>query len=246
MKKYLLICLIFAVFCSAFAVSADPIKVAVNPDAKPFKYLDEEGNFAGIDAEVMNGIAESQNLEIEYVVMDFEELLDAVASCEVDAAISALTLTEKRSEIVSFTSPYVMEAQSTYVRLANDSWTGISDPAIKVIGAKAGTTSADSAAIISDMNSVEVRLYPDYGLLFQALENNEIDAAISDELLAKGFVDSYADMMTIGQPLNAEAYAIAVCPNNPDLVKTFNDGLNEMRQSGKLDQIVLDNLMSAK
>ncbi len=239
MKKYLLICLIFAVFCGAFAVSADPIKVAVNPDAKPFKY-------PGIDAEVMNGIAELQNLEVEYVVMDFEELLEAVASCEVDAAISALTLTEKRAEIVSFTTPYVMGAQSTYVRLVNDSWTGISDPSIKVIGAKAGTTSADSAAIISDMNSVEVRLYPDYGTLFQALENNEIDAAIADELLAKSFVDSYADLMTVGQPLSAETYAIAVCPNNPDLVKTFNDGLNELRRNGKLDQIVLDNLMPDK
>lgn len=243
MKKLLLICVIGIIFCSVLSVAADPIKVAINPDTKPFKYLDENGEFAGIDAEVINIVARSQDLEIELVPMEFSKIIDAVASCEVDAAISALTLTENRSKLVSFTDPYVMGAQAVFVRSKNDGWKDISDPSIKIVGAKSGTTSEDSVTIISDMNKVESIFYTDYESLFKALENDEIDAAVADELLAKSFVDSYADIMTIGQPLSAEVYAIAVCPSNTELLQTLNNGLNELRRNGTLDQIVLDNLM---
>ena len=243
MKKLLLICVIGIIFCSVLSAAADPIKVAINPDTKPFKYLDENGEFAGIDAEVINIVARSQDLEIELVPMEFSKIIDAVASCEVDAAISALTLTENRSKLVSFTDPYVMGAQAVFVRSKNDGWKDISDPSIKIVGAKSGTTSEDSVTIISDMNKVESIFYTDYESLFKALENDEIDAAVADELLAKSFVDSYADIMTIGQPLSAEVYAIAVCPSNTELLQTLNNGLNELRRNGTLDQIVLDNLM---
>lgn len=243
MKKLLLVCVIGIILCSVLSAAADPIKVAINPDTKPFKYLDENGEFAGIDAEVINIVARSQDLEIELVPMEFSEIIDAVASCEVDAAISALTLTENRSKLVSFTDPYVMGAQSVYVLAKNDDWKDISDPSIKTIGAKTGTTSEDSVTVISDMNKVESKLYQDYESLFKALEDGEIDAAVADELLAKSFVDSYADIMTIGQPLSAEVYAIAVCPSNTELLQTLNKGLNELRRNGTLDQIVLDNLM---
>ena len=249
MKKINLVCLIcvvFMMFCSFMSVSADPIKVAINPDTKPFKYLDENGEFAGIDAEVIKGITEAEGLEVEFVVMKFEDILDAVASCEVDAAISALTKTEARSEVVAFSEPYVMSLQSVFVRLKNDNFQDISDLLIKTVGAKSGTTGETNGRIITEMNNQELKLYPGYKELFEALEKDEIDAAVSDELLAKEFVDSYADMMTIGQPLSSEPYAIAVCPSNTELVTSINHGLSEMRRSGKLDEIVLGNLMPAE
>ena len=241
MKKVLLICIMVIVLCSALTAAADPIKVAINPDTKPFKYLDENGEFAGIDADVINSIAEAEDLEIEFV-----EMMDAVASCEVDAAISALTKTENRSRMVSFSEPYIMSFQSAFVRLKNDSAKDISDPAIKIIGAKSATTAEENSRIAAERLNLELKLYPDYAQLFEALENDEIDAAVSDELLAKQFVDSYGDMMTIGQPLTSEPYAIAVCPNNTDLLEAINHGMSELRKNGTLDEILLENLNPAE
>lgn len=242
MKKVLLICIMIIVLCSALTAAADPIKVAINPDTKPFKYLDENGEFAGIDADVINSIAEAEGLEIEFVEMEFDEIMDAVASCEVDAAISALTKTENRSMMVSFSEPYIMGLQSAFIRLKNDGWKDISDPAVKILGAKSGTTAEENSRIAAERLNLEMKHYPDYAELFEALENDEIDVAISDELLAKQFVDSYGDMMTIGQPLTSEPYAIAVCPNNTDLLETINHGMSELRKNGTLDEILLENL----
>ena len=246
MKKFLLICIMCIIMCSAMTAAADPIKVAINPDTKPFKYLDENGEFAGIDADVINSIAEAEGLEIEFVEIEFNEIMDAVASCEVDAAISALTKTENRSKMVSFSEPYIMGLQSAFIRLKNDGWKDISDPAVKILGAKSGTTSEENSRIAAERLNLELKHYPDYAELFEALENDEIDAAISDELLAKQFVDSYGDMMTIGQPLTSEPYAIAVCPDNTELLEAINNGMNELRKNGSLDEILLKNLNPAE
>ena len=247
-KSYIifLISIFFILSLGVLTVEAEPITVAINPDAKPFKYMDENGTYSGIDADVINAIAEETGLELEFVVMDFDQILDAVTSCEVDAAISAFTKNENREKMVLFSEPYLIGAQSTFVRIKNDSFKDISDQNIKSIGTKTGTTSENAARIISEMYNYEQKHYENYHDLFAALENDEIDAAISDEFLAKEFVDSYADIMTIGQPLTNEPYAIAVCPDNTELVNTLNTGLAAIQKSGKIDEIVLQNLMPGK
>ena len=148
--------------------------------------------------------------------------------------------------MVSFSEPYIMGLQSAFIRLKNDGWKDISDPAVKILGAKSGTTSEENSRIAAERLNLELKHYPDYAELFEALENDEIDVAISDELLAKQFVDSYGDMMTIGQPLTSEPYAIAVCPNNTDLLETINHGMSELRKNGTLDEILLENLNPAE
>ena len=245
MKKTTLICMICvvcAMFAGVLSAAADPVKIAINPDTKPFKYYDEEGNFAGIDAEIIYAIAEETGLEFELVPMDFSDIFDAVSTCEVDAAISALSITGYRSEIVSFTIPYANDQMSAFARMANDNFKDIQDPTIKVIGAKAGTTAEEAADMLLETFDYEKKVYADYTELFAALENDEIDVAIADEMLAKQLVNDYADMLTIGQPLVVEPYAIAVCPSNTELLNSLNAGLNALNLNGTLDQIILKNL----
>lgn len=245
MKKAILFCLfiIFTLSISVINAGADSIKVAINPDTKPFKYYDRDGKFAGIDADVINALAEELDLEIEFVEMKFENIIDSVSSCDVDAAISALSKNENRSEKVSFTDAYIMGQLSAFVRLKNDNYKDITDENIDVIGSKIGTTAEAAGKDFAVKYNLEHKHYENYADLFAALENDEIDAALSDEFLAKEFVDSYADIMTVGQAISIEPYAIAVCPNNNELVQKLNAGLSSLQQSGKLDEILLNNLM---
>ena len=245
MKKTFLICLfvIFILSVAVLSAAADPIKVGINPDTKPFKYYDENGEFSGIDADVIKALAEELDLEIEFVEMKFEDIFESVASCEVDAAISALTKNANRSELVAFTDPYLTGQLSAFVRLKNDDITDISDEDIDVIGSKIGTTAETAGRDLAGKYNLEQKHYENYADLFAALENDEIDAAISDEFLAKEFVDSYADIMTVGQIISHEPYAIAVCPDNNELVQKLNTGLAALQLSGKLDEILLNNLM---
>lgn len=247
MKKTFLICLIVSIVfvLGVLSAAADPIKVAINPDSKPFKYYDDNGDFAGIDADVMKALAEELDMEIEYVEIKFEDLFDSVASCDVDAAISALSKNENRSEMVSFTDAYLIGQLSAFVRLKNDNVKDLSDENIRVIGSKTGTTGDDAGRYLAEQYNLEHKHYENYADLFASLESDQIDAAISDEFLAKSFVDSYADIMTVGQVIANEPYAIAVCPDNNELVQKLNIGLAVLQRSGKLDEILLTNLMNS-
>ena len=162
-----------------------------------------------------------------------------------DAAISALSKNENRSEMVSFTDAYLIGQLSAFVRLKNDNVKDLSDENIRVIGSKTGTTGDDAGRYLAEQYNLEHKHYENYADLFAALESDQIDAAISDEFLAKSFVDSYADIMTVGQVIANEPYAIAVCPDNNELVQKLNIGLAVLQRFGKLDEILLTNLMNS-
>ncbi len=117
MKKVLSIILtiamLFTVSIFAFADGTNgpmqkaKIKVGVSADFKPFEYYDENGELTGFDIDLMNYIVQRIGFDIEYVEFPFDRLFPAVASGEVNCAISALTPTEERDGVVDFTIPYL-------------------------------------------------------------------------------------------------------------------------------------------
>jgi len=88
------------------------IKVGINAEFPPFEYY-ENGNLTGFDIELMNTIGERIGYNIEYIEFPFDRLLPAVASGEVDCAISAISVTKERDGVVDYTRAY-LEAAVTY------------------------------------------------------------------------------------------------------------------------------------
>lgn len=123
MKKILSVILAFVmlipVSATAFAVGKNDtannkrIKVGINAQFPPFEYYGENGQLFGFDIDIMNSIGERIGFEIEYVDMSFDKLIPAVMSGEVSCAISAITITKERNEVVDYTIPY-LSANVTY------------------------------------------------------------------------------------------------------------------------------------
>ena len=89
------------------------ITVGINAEYAPFEYYNEDGELTGFDIDLMNYIGERIGYDIEYVEFPFDRLLPAVASGEVDCAISAITITKERDGVVDYTRPY-LEANVIY------------------------------------------------------------------------------------------------------------------------------------
>ena len=112
MKKILSVILsimmILLVSATAFAEKNDKkITVGVNAEFKPFVYY-EEGKLTGFDIELMNCIGEKIGYDIDYVEFPFDRLIPAVASGEVDCAISAITATDERDGVIDYSREYLM------------------------------------------------------------------------------------------------------------------------------------------
>lgn len=88
------------------------LTVGVNAEFFPFEYYEGE-ELKGFDIELMNRIGEKIGYEINFVNMPFDKLIPAVVNGEIDCAISAITATDERENVVDFTRPY-LAANVTY------------------------------------------------------------------------------------------------------------------------------------
>ena len=223
------------------AAAADVYEFLINPDSKPFKYVDEAGRISGIDADILDSVAHEGGFIYKLVQHDFDTILQDVADCKADAAISALSVTAERAEGVLFSSPYLSGNQHIYVRMMLGDETSLASELIQKVGVKGGTTAELHISGSEAEYGISIEKYPDYASLFDALNKGDIDAVVADEYLAKPFADEY-DVMVIGDPISVEVYAVAVCPEKPELLEKVNAGLDAIRENGVLDYIILDNL----
>jgi polar amino acid transport system substrate-binding protein len=212
------------------------IRVATDATYPPFTYIDEHtGQLVGFDINLMNLIAEKENLEVEFVKVNFEPLLEGMALGIYDAAISAISITEARQKDMLFSEPYFVTGHVITVFIENNTITGKDSLVGKVVGAETGST---SAADVSEMEGVTAKYYVDLRVAFDDLMNNKIDAVVSDKTIASVYVTNYPDKLKIiGEPFTQENYGIAVAKNKPELLQKINAGLNALKAEGMIEQL---------
>ena len=89
-------------------LSAHPlIRLAPDPDFPPIEFIDQAGHYKGIAADYAALIERSLGIRFSIVTLkQWDEVLEAARNREVDL-LGAVTPTEKRSEYLAFTHPYL-------------------------------------------------------------------------------------------------------------------------------------------
>jgi polar amino acid transport system substrate-binding protein len=221
-------------------------KVRIVTDATwiPFEFVDEKTKqITGFDIDLMKAIAAKENLDIEFINVQWDPLLAGMAQCQYDAAISAMTITDERKKSFNFSDPYFAAGQLVAVRLDNTDITGPESLSGKKVGAQLGTTGEIEAKKIA---GATVKDYDDIGLAFQDLMNGQTDAVIADNPLVLGYVGRNATKLkTVGKVFTDEFYGIAVCKTNTDLLKKLNDGLAKVKAEGLIEKLTTQWITSA-
>lgn len=234
--------LMIAVLALGMALSAcsssasEKVTVATDATWPPFEMVDEATKeIIGFDIDLMKAIAEKGGFEIEFVNVGFDPLLAGMASCQYDAAVSAITITEARKADFAFSDPYFSAGQVVAVRVDNADIAGKDSLAGKVVGAQIGTT---GAIAVEEIAGATLKTYDDIGLAYQDLINGQVDAVIADDGLAQGYVaKNSAEIKIVGEPFTDESYGIAVCKTNTELLQKINQGLAAVKEEGLLDQL---------
>ena len=213
------------------------ITIATSPDYPPFEFIDDNGEVAGLDIDLINAIAAEMGVTVEIVQMGFDSIIGAVKAGQVDIGVSGFTVTEERKESVDFTATYFTGGQVIIAKQPGmeTGIRGAADLNGKVVGAQLGTTGEEAANAIE---GAEVRPYEDFLVAIQDLKSGNIDAVVGDILVAQGVVGKNLDLGIVGDPLNAEETAIIVAKGNEDLVAALNEAIAKVKENGKYDEIV--------
>lgn len=113
--------------------AAEQLVVATNAEFAPWEYLEGE-LYYGIDMEIAKLIADELGLELVIDDMAFEVVVDSVGKHNVDIAMSGITITAERLDVINFSEPYYTEAI--------------------VLVCKANDTTFDSAGTVVDILNV--------------------------------------------------------------------------------------------
>lgn len=206
----------------------------------PFSIKDDNGDYIGIDVEILKAVAEIEGFDYELKPMDFGGIIPALESGQLDGAIAGATITEERKKVVDFSDSYYEKGLVAVVNIDDDSIKTADDLVGKVMAVKNGT--AGAAYVDENLSGkVDVRVYEDTVSMFTAVENNQADAAFEDapviEYLIKTTPNSKLKIGT--DKLTTGDYGFMVKKgSNAELLEMFNSGLRKIKENGTYDEIL--------
>jgi ABC-type amino acid transport substrate-binding protein len=93
--------------------------VAMDMAYAPFEFIGDDGNPAGFDVDLIRAIAANMGFEVNLVNTAWDGIIPSLLAGSSDMIISAMTITEERSQSVQFSDPYFEASQ--FVAVKNDS-----------------------------------------------------------------------------------------------------------------------------
>ena len=209
----------------------------------PFEYIDKDGEIAGVDVEISQRIADKLGVELEMVSMDFDGLIQALQAGKGDMVAAGLTADEERAKSVDFSINYIdtglyiiVKGEGSKVASKEDIAEGVT------VGVQKGTT---SDLFVSD-TTAEVSRYTRVADAVVAVQTGKIDAVVCDELPATDAVTNNPDLKLLDDPLTVEQYSVAVTKGDEEFLKLVNEVLQEMLDSGEIDELVSEHMELAK
>ncbi|SOB78064.1 amino acid ABC transporter substrate-binding protein, PAAT family [Marinobacter sp. LV10R510-11A] len=227
-----------ALTVAAGTVSAETLRVATDPSFVPFEMLDQEtGEMIGFDMEIIAEVAQRAGFDYKLNTMDFNGIIPALQTGNVDIAIAGITITEEREKIVDFSDPYYDSGLRILVRQDNNDVTEIADLEGLKIGSKIGSTSYDFLKKNLDEND-GVTPYPGSADMYMALMSGAVDAVFYDAPNVGYFARTKGEgkVKTIGKMYEGQQYGIAL-KNGSEWVDEVNEAIASMKEDGTYKNI---------
>ncbi|WP_368645591.1 amino acid ABC transporter substrate-binding protein/permease [Alkalibacterium putridalgicola] len=229
------------------AEQSDPYIIATDVTFAPFEYQNEDGEYIGIDIELLAAIAEDQGFEYELRPMNFSAGLQALEGNQVDGMIAAMSITPERENSFDFSEPYIDAGPVLAVHEDNDEITSYDDLDGKTLAVKIGTTGAQFADELAEDYDITINQFEDSANMYEDVAAGQADAAVEDYP-----VMAYAIQQ--GLPLklpteSEEGYPVGFAVNedqNQELLEMFNAGLTNIKEDGTYDEIMDTYLISSE
>ncbi|KAA6187345.1 transporter substrate-binding domain-containing protein [Thiohalocapsa marina] len=157
------------------------VRVAVSPASPPNLYEDN-GQVKGLDLDLFEGYCASRGCRLDITAYDWQGMLGAVVSGRADVAFSAISITDKRKQVMDFSAPY-MDNTWNLISLTerNIRFDDLNEWKHYVTGYPRGMAYTDF--IKNEMEPQgyysldRVKLYPSYNEVLTDLQNGNIDLA---------------------------------------------------------------------
>lgn len=229
MKKIFL-----ALFITLFAYANEVVKVGISANYAPFDMM-VDGKLSGFDVDLVNEISKVANIKIEFVNMSFDGLIPSLVAGKINMIASGMSISERRMKNCDFSNPYFF-GKTMYLKRKGDTFTTKEDLKGVKTGVKLGTIQENTARKLG----ANVILHEDSAVVVMSLVNKQIDAVVFDSFVAKKFMVKNPEIESFYEENDgALGFAFAFAKDkNKDLIDIINKALEEVKASGKYDELI--------
>ena len=215
--------------------------VATDTVFKPFEYTNENGEFVGIDVDLLAAIAEDQGFEYDLQSLGWDGAVAAVQSGQADAIIAGATIKQERIDSGWIFSDGYYDATQTFVVKGDSDIASFEDLAGKNVAVKNGTARMDFANSLKDQYGFTVTVFEDSPTMYQDVILGNSAACVEDTpIMAVSIKEGDLDLkIPEGMESEGAPYGLAIMnADNQALLDMFNQGLANIKANGKYQEIL--------
>jgi ABC-type amino acid transport substrate-binding protein len=216
------------------------LRVGMNLQFEPQMYLDDSGEPAGYDVELLNLLATDLGVELAIENQEFDALIPGLLAGQWDMISVGLVPRPARLLQMYFTDAYVPYEQVLVAAADSDR-----EPTIDAYNVSGTTITALQGATAAEQVSTQfpeatLAEFPQQDAAFLEVASGRADAIVVERYLADRFIESNPDTLAIVElpsPLQIEFGSWAI-PLGDDVLLTYlNSWLQYYKNNGTLDRI---------
>jgi polar amino acid transport system substrate-binding protein len=201
--------------------------------------VDPDSIQSGIEYDLANKIAEACGLEMEFR----NEVFDAIVAGQVaedsyDIALSQVTITDERAEVVDFSVPYFKADQGLLVPTGTEVSTWDDVKAMN-LGVQASTTAEFYFQEIPEWKlDRDPQSFPDLTSAYEALSSGQVDGVVIDTPINLGqAAQSNGELEVVAQFSTGEEYG-AIYPKGSPKKAVFDEIIQGFVDDGTVNELI--------
>ena len=205
----------------------DTLRVVTDIDYEPFSYISQDGNYTGLDVELINEVANRLHKNLDLELLDWNEANERFISGQADIILNMETDLVVGDERMISTIP---TAEKQYVVYGREKVSSANELYGKRIASLHRLTELGLDEYITYLDS--------YAEIFEALKNDEYDFAVcpiqvGNVFLEKMGLDDIRPSYAVGHIYGA----MALSQENAELKDSINEVLSQLQKEGMLDRL---------
>jgi glutamine transport system substrate-binding protein len=213
---------------------AQTLVVATDTAFVPFEFKQGD-KYVGFDIDLWDAVAKEIGATYKLQPMDFNGILPALQTKNVDVALAGITIKDERKKVIDFSDGYYDSGFMLMVA-ADSQISGDKDLKGKSLAVKTGTSAADYAK--ANFGGTELRQFPNIDNAYLELATGRVDAAMHDTPNVLYFANTAGKgkVKVVGAQMMAHEYGIGF-PKGSPLVPKVNAALVKIKADGRYNTI---------
>lgn len=223
-------------------VESGVLRIGLDPTFPPFESTGDDG-LSGFDVDLAEALAAELGLQAEFVHFGYDGLYDALGTMQVDVLASALVIVPGRMRDFAYSEPYFNAGEVLIVSADEEAFFEMQDLDGSLLAVELGALGhVEAIEWAKRLSDLTILTFESAGAALEAVQAGQADAALVDAVSGRSFIagqtsDSGA-LRRLSEPVTVEPFALVVRSDDQELLRNLNAGLEVLKESGRLDEIV--------